>query len=418
MPAYAARLGALAYDIRGQVQQEAARMEEAGLPVMRLNLGDPAQFGFTAPADVVAEVARLLGRAQGYSEAKGLAPARARVAGYCRGKAIPVRDGDDVYLGNGVSELIIMAAHSLFDEGDEILIPAPDYPLWTAAVRLAGGRSVHYPCDERAGWLPDIAAIGALITRRTKAIVVINPNNPTGAVYPADVLDDILGLARRHGLAVLSDEIYDQLVYEGEHVSAAARAPDVPCLTFNGLSKAYLLAGYRSGWLAVTGPAAETAGLRRNLDLLAGMRLCPNVPGQWAITVALSAPGQIAADLVLPGGRLREQRDAAWRALTALPGVSCVRPQGALYAFPRLDPAVWHIDDDERFVLGLLREQRVLLVHGRAFNLKDREHLRLVILAPVADLLTAVQRMGAFLSGRRGVTRRPVHHRVPAGSAG
>jgi alanine-synthesizing transaminase len=418
MPAYAARLGALAYDIRGQAHQEAARLEAAGLPVMKLNLGDPAQFGFTAPAAVVADVGRRLSQAHGYSDAKGLAPARARVAGYCRGKGIPVRDRDDIYLGNGVSELIMMAAQALLDEGDEVLIPAPDYPLWTAGVRLAGGRSVHYPCDERAGWLPDIAAIAGLITRRTKAIVVINPNNPTGAVYPADVLDDMLGLARRHGLAVLSDEIYDQLVYEGEHVSAAARAPDVPGLTFNGLSKAYLLAGYRSGWLAVTGPAAETAGLRRNLDLLAAMRLCPNVPGQWAITVALSAPGQVAADLVLPGGRLREQRDAAWRALTALPGVSCVRPQGALYAFPRLDPSIWHIDDDERFVLDLLREQRVLLAHGRAFNLPDREHLRLVTLAPVPDLLTAAERMGAFLGGRRAVPRRAARQRVPARSAG
>jgi alanine-synthesizing transaminase len=414
MPAYAARLGALAYDIRGRVHQEAARLEEAGTPVMKLNLGNPAQFGFTAPAAVVAEVARLLGRSHGYSEAKGLAPARASVAEYCRGKAIGVRDGEDVYLGNGVSELIMMAAHALLDEGDEVLIPAPDYPLWTAAVRLAGGRSVHYPCDERAGWLPDTAAMGALITGRTKAMVIINPNNPTGAVYPAGVLDDMLGLARRHGLAVLSDEIYDQLVYEGEHTSAAALAPDVPCLTFNGLSKAYLLAGYRSGWLAVTGPAAQTAGLRRNLDLLAGMRLCPNVPGQCAITVALSEPGRIAAGLVLPGGRLREQRDAAWRALTALPGVSCVKPQGALYAFPRLDPAVWHIDDDERFVLDLLREQHVLLAHGRAFNLPDRDHLRLVTLAPAADLVTAVQRMGAFLSGRVAV---PARQRVLAESA-
>jgi alanine-synthesizing transaminase len=401
MPAHAARLSRLAYDIRGRAHQEAARLEAAGTPVMRLNLGDPAQFGFAAPAAVVAEVARLLGRAHGYSDSKGLAPARASVAEYCRGKAIPVRDGDDVYLGNGVSELIMMAAHAILDEGDEVLIPAPDYPLWTAAVRLTGGQSIHYPCDEQAGWLPDVAAISSLVTRRTKAIVIINPNNPTGAVYPARVLDELLGIARRHRLAVLSDEIYDQLVYEGEHISAAALAPDITCLTFNGLSKAYLLAGYRSGWLAVTGPASQTAGLRRNLDLLAGMRLCPNVPGQCAITVALPAPGRIAADLVLPGGRLREQRDAAWQALTALPGVSCVKPRGALYAFPRLDPAVWQMDDDECFVLDLLREQHVLLGHGRAFNLQDRDHVRMVTLAPAADLVTAVQRMREFLDGRQ-----------------
>jgi alanine-synthesizing transaminase len=398
MPRYAAQLDRVAYEIRGRAHQEAARLEASGARVLKLSIGDPAQFGFRAPACIVGEVARMLETAHGYSDARGLPEARSAVARHCRAMGLIVRSEQDVYLGNGVSELITMAAHALLDVGDEVLVPAPDYPLWTAAVRLVGARAVHYPCDERADWLPDVAAIRALITRRTKALVIINPNNPTGAVYPVGVLELLLEVARQHRLVVLSDEIYDQIVYEGTHVCAAAIAPDVPCLTFNGLSKAYLLAGYRSGWLVATGPPAATAALRQNLDVLAGMRMCANVPGQCAVAAALSSPHRLSQDLVLPGGRLRDQRDALWQALTSLPGVSCVRPHGALYAFPRFDSAVWRFDNDENFVLDLLRDQHVLLVHGRAFNLADHEHARIVMLAPASALVGAVDRLQAFLN--------------------
>lgn len=407
------RMRGVAYEIRGRANAEAARLEAAGHPVLRLNVGNPAQFGFRAAPAVLAEVAGTLDAAQGYSEARGLPAARAAVAEDARGRGVPVAGPEDVHLGNGVSELILMAAQALLDDGDEVLVPAPDYPLWTAAVRLVGARAVHYPCDEQAGWLPDVAALRRRITPRTTALVIINPNNPTGAVYPTAVLAELLEVAREHGLTVLSDEIYDRIVYDGVHVPTAALAPDVPCLTFNGLSKASLLAGFRSGWMMLTGPARSAPGLRDGLDTLAGMRLSPNLPGQHAVAVALAA--RTAEPLVLPGGRLREQRDAVHAALTALPGVSCVRPAGALYAFPRLDPAHWAVPDDEQLVLDLLREEHVLLAHGTGFNWTCPDHLRIVTLPAATELVDAVGRLGAFLdrSGRRLGPRAPVARRSP-----
>lgn len=395
-----ARLAGVAYGLRGAPEREAARLEARGERVLRLNLGDPAAFGFDAPAGVLAALAADLGRAQGYSASQGLPGPRAAVAGYCLARGVPVSGPRDVYLGNGVSELIGQVLQALLDDADEVLVPSPDYPLWTAAARLVGARVVHYPCDEGADWLPDPAALAARITARTKAIVLINPNNPTGAVYPPELLMAILELARRHGLTVLSDEIYDQLVYDAVHVPTAALAPDVPCVTFNGLSKAYLLPGFRSGWIAVTGPPAATADLRASLDTLAGLRLCANVPGQLALGAALGGT-ETARSLVLPGGELRARRDALWQALAQLPGVSCVKPQGALYAFPRFDPGFWRTAMDEQFVLGLLRDERILVAHGAAFNRPGAAHLRLVTLPPPADLADAVHRIGRHLERLR-----------------
>ncbi|MGN6610375.1 MAG: pyridoxal phosphate-dependent aminotransferase, partial [Angustibacter sp.] len=310
-------------------------------------------------------------------------------------------DVDDVYLGNGVSELIVMALQALLDNGDEVLIPAPDYPLWTAAVSLAGGRPVHYLCDESAGWQPDLDDLVGKVTERTKAIVVINPNNPTGAVYGTQVLEGIADVARRHGLMLLSDEIYDQILYgDATHTATAAIAPDVLCLTFNGLSKAYRLAGFRSGWLVVSGPTSEARSYIEGLTILANMRLCANVPAQHAIATALG--GRHGLDeLVLPGGRLREQRDTALRLLAEIPGVSCTEPDGALYLVPRLDPEVYDVKDDQQLVLELLREQHLLLVQGTGFNWPDPDHLRIVTLPHVDDLTEAIGRLGEFLAARR-----------------
>nr|WP_223243941.1 pyridoxal phosphate-dependent aminotransferase [Streptomyces sp. CBMA156] len=376
-------------------------MEEAGHSVLRLNTGNPAPFGFEAPEEIIQDIIRNLPKAHGYSDSRGILPARRAVVQYYQQRGVQGVTVNDVYLGNGVSELIQMAVTALVDDGDEVLVPMPDYPLWTAVVRLAGGKAVHYLCDEGADWYPDLDDIAAKITARTKAIVVINPNNPTGAVYPKELLEGILDLARRHRLMVLADEIYDKILYDGtEHHCLAALADDVLTLTFNGLSKAYRVAGFRSGWLVVSGPTQHAGDYLEGLTMLSGMRLCPNVPAQYAVQAALGGHQSIA-DLVLPSGRLTEQRDIAVKALNEIPGVSCVKPKGALYAFARLDPAVHRIVDDERFVLDLLLREKIHVVQGTGFNWPRPDHFRFVTLPRADDLETAVNRIGRFLATYR-----------------
>ncbi len=394
------KLQNVVYEIRGPANAEAARLEAEGHRILKLNIGNPAPFGFDAPDAIVRDMIAALPGAQGYSDSRGIVSARrAVVARYQDVPDFPPMDVDDVYLGNGVSELIIMTMQALLDDGDEVLIPAPDYPLWTAAVSLSGGTPVHYLADETAGWNPDLADVEAKITDRTKALVVINPNNPTGAVYTREVLTGLVDLARRHGLLLLADEIYDRVLYDdAEHVSLATLAPDLLCLTYNGLSKAYRVAGYRSGWLAITGPKAHAAGFLEGIHLLASSRLCPNVPAQHAIQVALTGHQSIE-DLVLPGGRLLEQRDAAVRTLNEIPGVSCVTPQGALYTFPRLDPEVHEIRDDAQLVLDLLLQEKILVVQGTGFSWPYHDHLRIVTLPSARDLTDAIERLGNFLVG-------------------
>jgi len=392
------KLAGVAYDVRGPVLEQAARLEQEGHRILRLNIGNPAPFGFQAPEDVVLDVIRNLPAAQGYSDSKGLLSARRAVEQYHEQLGVEGASVDDVYLGNGVSELIAMALQALLNNDDEVLIPAPDYPLWTAVVSLCRGHAVHYLCDEQAGWFPDLDDVASKVTDRTRALVVINPNNPTGAVYPPAILDGLAEVARRHGLVLFSDEIYDRILYDGaQHTATAALAPDVLCLTFNGLSKAYRVAGFRSGWMLVSGPKHRARSYIEGLDILANMRLCANVPGQHAIQAALGSPHAVT-DLVLPGGRLHEQRNRAWELLNAIPGVSCVKPMGALYAFPRLDPAVYPIRDDEQLVLDLLLQAQILVVQGTGFNWPRPDHLRLVTLPPADELADAVVRIGSFLA--------------------
>ncbi|SNT31208.1 alanine-synthesizing transaminase [Rhodococcoides kyotonense] len=387
------------YEIRGPVHAHAARLEAEGHRILKLNIGNPAPFGFEAPDVIMRDMIAALPYAQGYSESKGILSARrAIVTRYELEPGFPELDVDDVYLGNGVSELITMTMQALLDDGDEVLIPAPDYPLWTAMTTLSGGKAVHYLCDEENGWNPDLADIESKITPRTKALLVINPNNPTGAVYSTEVLQGIVDLARRHQLLLLADEIYDRILYDdAKHTSLASLAPDLLCLTYNGLSKAYRVAGYRSGWLAITGPKEHAAGFIEGIDLLASTRLCPNVPAQHAIQVALGGHQSIE-DLILPGGRLREQRDVAWEKLNEIPGVSCVKPRGALYAFPRLDPEVHEIHDDERLVQDLLLQEKILVVQGTGFNWPGHDHVRIVTLPWARDLSVAIERFGNFLA--------------------
>jgi alanine-synthesizing transaminase len=395
------KLTEVCYEIRGPVIEHANALEEAGHSVLRLNTGNPAAFGFEAPPEILQDIIRTLPDAHGYSDSRGILSARRAVAGHYQDRGIEGVGVDDVYLGNGCSELISMSVTALVDDGDEVLIPAPDFPLWTAAVTLAGGKAVHYVCDEQADWQPDLADIESKITDRTRAIVIINPNNPTGAVYEKPLLEGMLDLARRHQLMVLADEIYDQILYDDHvHHHAAALAPDLVVLTFSGLSKAYRVAGFRSGWLVVTGPRQHAANYLEGLNMLAGMRLCANVPGQHAIQAALSGHQSIN-DLVLPGGRLREQRDRAWECLNAIPGVSCVKPKGALYAFPRIDPSVHRIVDDERFVLDLLLREKIHIVQGTGFNWAAPDHFRILTLPRADDLEVAIGRIGRFLEGYR-----------------
>jgi alanine-synthesizing transaminase len=376
-------------------------MEAEGQRILKLNIGNPAPFGFEAPEEVLQDVIRNLPSAHGYGDSKGLLSARRAVVQYYQQKGVDGVDIEDVYLGNGVSELIVMAMQGLLDNGDEVLIPAPDYPLWTAAVSLAGGQPVHYVCDEQAGWLPDPADVEARITDRTRAIVIINPNNPTGAVYSAEVLKGLVEVARRHNLVVLSDEIYDKILYDGvTHTSTATLAPDLVCLTFNGLSKAYRVAGFRTGWMVISGAKQHAESYIEGLDVLANMRLCPNMPTQYAVQTALGGYQSIN-DLVLPGGRLLAQRDRAWELLNEIPGVSCVKPTGALYAFPRLDPKMYPIVDDEKFVMDLLVQERLLVVQGTGFNWPRPDHFRIVTLPRVTDIEEAIGRIARFLSTYR-----------------
>ena len=393
------KLQNVVYEIRGPVHAHAARLEAEGHRILKLNIGNPAPFGFEAPDVIMRDIIAALPYAQGYSESKGILSARrAIVTRYELVPGFPELDVDDVYLGNGVSELITITMQALLDNGDEVLIPAPDYPLWTAMTSLAGGTAVHYRCDEANGWQPDIADIEAKITPKTKALLIINPNNPTGAVYSAEVLTQLADIARRHRLLLLADEIYDKILYDdAKHISVASLAPDLLCLTFNGLSKAYRVAGYRSGWLAITGPKDHAAGFLEGIDLLASSRLCPNVPAQHAIQVALGGHQSIE-DLILPGGRLLEQRDVAWERLNMIPGVSCVKPRGALYAFPRLDPEVHEIHDDEKLVQDLLLQEKILVVQGTGFNWPTHDHLRIVTLPWARDLAVAIELFGNFLS--------------------
>ncbi len=390
------------YDIRGPVLDEAKRLEEEGRRIIKLNIGNPAPFGFEAPDEILVDVIRNLPQAQGYCDSQGLLSARTAIVQHYQERGIDIVDVDDVWLGNGVSELITISLQAMLDDGDEVLVPAPDYPLWTAATSLAGGRPVHYLCDESAGWQPDLDDLRRRVTARTKAIVVINPNNPTGAVYSAATLEAIAAIAREHNLVVLADEIYDKILYEDAvHIPFAAIAPDIFTLTFNGLSKAYRVAGFRSGWLMVSGPKRHARSYLEGVTILANMRLCANVPAQHAVQIALGGRQSIK-DLILPGGRLLEQRDAAVKALHAIPGVTCVTPKGALYVFPRLDPDRYPIADDQRFVLELLRAQHVLVVQGTGFNWRTPDHLRIVTLPRTDDLIDAIGRLGDFLSTYRG----------------
>ncbi|MEE2853087.1 MAG: pyridoxal phosphate-dependent aminotransferase [Actinomycetota bacterium] len=400
--AQSSKLQDVLYEIRGPVHAHAARLEAEGHRILKLNIGNPAPFGFEAPDVIMRDMIQALPYAQGYSDSRGILPARrAVVTRYEVIDGFPRFDVDDVYLGNGVSELITMTLQALLDNGDEVLIPSPDYPLWTASTSLAGGTPVHYLCDETQGWQPDIADMESKITDRTKALVVINPNNPTGAVYTSEVLTQIVDLARKHELLLLADEIYDKILYDdAKHINLATLAPDMLCLTFNGLSKAYRVAGYRAGWLAITGPKDHASSFIEGINLLANMRLCPNVPAQHAIQVALGGHQSID-DLVLPGGRLLEQRDVAWTKLNEIPGVSCVKPAGALYAFPRLDPEVYDVEDDEQLVLDLLLQEKILVTQGTGFNWPAPDHLRIVTLPWARDLAAAIERLGNFLVGYR-----------------
>lgn len=387
------------YDIRGPVLEEAKRLEEEGQRIIKLNIGNPAPFGFDAPEEIIQDVIHNLPSAQGYCDSKGLFAARKAVMHECQRRGVQDVSIDDIYLGNGVSELIMMSMQALINDGDEMLIPAPDYPLWTAAASLAGGNPVHYICDESAGWYPDIDDIRSKINDRTRGIVVINPNNPTGAVYPEALLEQIVELAREHKLIIFADEIYDKILYDdAQHTAIASLADDVLFVTFNGLSKSYRSAGFRAGWMIVSGPKHRARDYIEGLDMLSNMRLCANVPAQNAIQTALGGYQSIN-ELIVPGGRLYDQREAAWSLLNAIPGVSCVKPAGAMYLFPKLDADMYPIHNDEKMALDLLTQQKVLVVQGSGFNLPDTQHFRLVFLPRMDDLKEAIERIAHFLKG-------------------
>jgi alanine-synthesizing transaminase len=395
------KLDNVCYDIRGPVMARARQMEEEGHRIIKLNIGNPAPFGFEAPEEIVQDVILNLPNASGYSDSKGLFSARKAIMHETQRKGIAGVQIDDIFVGNGVSELIVMSMQALLNNGDEVLVPAPDYPLWTAAVSLGGGKPRHYLCDEGAGWLPDLDDIRAKITPHTRAIVVINPNNPTGALYPTTLLLEILEIARQHQLIVYADEIYDKVLFDGvTHTSLASLADDVLIVTFNGLSKNYRACGYRSGWLIVSGDKRHAKDYLEGLSMLASMRLCSNVPGQYAIQTALGGYQSIN-DLVAPSGRLTRQRDLAHELLTLIPGVSCVKPKAAMYLFPRLDPKIYPIHDDQKFILNLLEEERVLVVQGSGFNWPRPDHIRVVFLPHEEDLTEAIARMSRFLDRQR-----------------
>lgn len=393
------KLDNVCYDIRGPVLDEANRMEEEGLHLMKLNIGNPAAFELDAPDEIIHDVILNLKNAQGYCDSKGLFPARKAIMQDCQKKKIKGVEIEDIYIGNGVSELIVMAMQGLLNNGDEILIPAPDYPLWTAAVNLSGGTPIHYICDEKANWYPDIADIRKKITDKTKGIVIINPNNPTGAVYPVSLLEEIVELAREHGLIIFSDEIYEKIIYDDiKHTSLATLADDILFITFNGLSKSHRIAGFRAGWMIISGNKAKAKGYIEGLNMLAAMRLCSNVPSQFAVQTALGGYQSIN-EYIVTGGRLREQRDCSYKLLTEIPGVSCVEPKGAFYLFPKLDTKKFNIKNDQKFVLDLLVQERVLLVQGTGFNWPEPNHFRIVFLPRVEDLKIAIDKIASFLDG-------------------
>lgn len=395
------KLAEVCYDIRGPVLEKARQMEEDGHKIIKLNIGNLAPFGFDAPDEIVQDMIRNMSNASGYTDSKGLFAPRKAVMQYTQEKKIAGVTIDDIYLGNGASELIVMSMNALLNNGDEVLVPSPDYPLWTAAVSLSGGTPVHYVCDEQADWFPDIDDIKKKINSNTKAIVVINPNNPTGALYSKELLQQIVDVAREHQLIVFADEIYDKVLYEGAtHDSIASLADDVLFITFNGLSKNYRSCGFRAGWMVVSGDKRFASDYIEGLNMLASMRLCSNVPGQFAIQTALGGYQSIN-DLVGPGGRLLKQRDLAHKLLTDIPGVTCVKPRSALYLFPRLDPAMYPIQDDQDFAYRLLAEERVLIVQGTGFNCPTPDHFRVVFLPNADDLTIAIGRIAHFLEGYR-----------------
>jgi alanine-synthesizing transaminase len=395
------KLANVCYDIRGPVLQKAKQMEDEGHKIIKLNIGNLASFGFDAPEEIQLDMIRNLPNAAGYSDSKGIFAARKAIMHYTQQKHIKGVTLEDIYLGNGVSELIVMAMNALLNEGDEVLVPAPDYPLWTAAVSLSSGTPRHYLCNESDGWLPDMADIRSKITSNTRAIVIINPNNPTGALYPDSVLLEIVAIAREHGLIIYADEVYDKVLYDGAtHTAIASLSEDVLTITFNGLSKNYRSCGYRAGWMVVSGDTREAGDYIEGLTMLASMRLCANVPGQYAIQTALGGYQSID-DLVAEGGRMRRQRDLAHELISAIPGVTCVKPKATLYMFPRLDPKVYPIKDDQDFIAELLEEERVLLVQGTGFNWPTPDHFRLVFLPHEDDLREAIGRIARFLEGYR-----------------
>ncbi|HEM3563436.1 pyridoxal phosphate-dependent aminotransferase [Streptococcus suis] len=391
------KLDDVAYDIRGPVLEEAMRMRANGEQILRLNTGNPAEFGFTAPDEVIRDLIHNARKSEGYSNSKGIFSARKAIMQYCQLKKFPNVDIEDIYLGNGVSELIVMSMQGLLDNGDEVLVPMPDYPLWTAAVSLAGGKAVHYVCDEAAEWYPDLADMESKVTSRTKAIVLINPNNPTGALYPKEILEGIIDIARRHELIIFSDEIYDRMVFDGSvHIPIATLAPDLFVVTMNGLSKSHRICGFRVGWMVLSGPKKHVKGYIEGLNMLSNMRLCSNVLAQQVVQTSLGGY-QSVDELLMPGGRLYEQREFITKAINDIPGLSAVKPKAGLYVFPKIDREMYRVDDDEQFVLDFLKQEKVLLVHGRGFNWKDPDHFRIVYLPRVDELAEIQEKMSRFL---------------------
>ena len=393
------KLDHVCYDVRGPVLDEANRMQADGIDVLKLNIGNPAPFGFSAPEEVITDMISTLRSAQGYSDSHGIFAARKAIMQYAQTKNIPNVSMEHIYTGNGVSELINLVTQGLIDNGDEILVPSPDYPLWTGCVTLAGGKAVHYICDEQSEWYPDIEDMRSKITDKTKAIVIINPNNPTGAVYPKDVLEQIVELAREHELLIFSDEIYDRLVMDGiEHTSIASLAPDLFCITLNGLSKSHMIAGFRCGWMILSGAKEKAKDYIEGLNMLSNMRLCSNVPAQCIVQTALGGH-QSVKNYLVPGGRIYEQREFIYNAINDIPGLSAVKPEAAFYIFPKMDTKKFNILDDEKFVLDLLKEKKVLLTHGRGFNWAEPDHFRIVYLPNIEQLKDATGKIADFLSG-------------------
>ncbi|WP_242258078.1 pyridoxal phosphate-dependent aminotransferase [Streptococcus thoraltensis] len=391
------KLEHVAYDIRGPVLDEANRMRANGEKILRLNTGNPAEFGFTAPDEVIRDLIMNARDSEGYSDSKGIFSARKAIMQYCQTKNFPNVDIDDIYIGNGVSELITMSMQGLLDDGDEVLVPMPDYPLWTAAVSLAGGNAVHYVCDEAADWYPDLEDMESKVSKKTKAVIIINPNNPTGALYPKEILEGIVDIARRHNLIIFSDEIYDRMVFDGaKHIPIATLAPDLFVVTMNGLSKSHRICGFRVGWMVLSGRKNYVQGYIEGLNMLSNMRLCSNVLAQQVVQTSLGGY-QSVDELLMPGGRLYEQREFVTKAINDIPGLSAVKPQAGLYLFPKIDKTVYNVPDDEQFVLEFLKQEKIMLVHGRGFNWKDPDHFRIVYLPRVEELAEIQTKMERFL---------------------